>query len=39
MVSPTGDPSCYIICGAKIAIREQDAKQILVEVDGRPAPK
>ncbi len=28
--SPCGDPTAYLICGAVIAIRRQDAKHILV---------
>ena len=28
--SPAGDPSAYLICGAVIAIRERDARDVVV---------
>jgi len=28
--SPSGDPTAYLICGAVIALRAQDAAQILI---------
>lgn len=30
--SPLGDPSAYDICGAVVAIRKEDAKDVKVEV-------
>ena len=30
--SPLGDPSAFLVCGAVIALREEDAKLICVEV-------
>ena len=33
-VSPCGDPSAYLIRGAVIALRNEDAKYILVCVNG-----
>ena len=33
MVAPTGDPSCYIICGANIALRLQVTKNVSIEID------
>ena len=30
--SPTGDPKAYLIRGAVVALREEDTKNILVEV-------
>ena len=30
--SPLGDPAAYLICGAAIALRRADSRQIEVEV-------
>jgi ferrous iron transport protein A len=32
MVSPAGDPACYRIRGAMIALRRSDADQVIVEI-------
>ena len=31
--SPAGDPKAYLICGAVIAIRKEDAATVMVEAD------
>jgi len=31
MISPLGDPAAYAICGAVIALRQEDASQVRVE--------
>ena len=31
MISPLGDPKAYRICGAVIALRDRDARYVIVE--------
>ena len=32
--SPAGDPSAYLICGALIAIRSENGREVIIRPDG-----